>query len=70
MDDENMDDLNGMKPSGAKAKVLLLGDFDPQNVRIIRDPYYDRGSQGFEDCYVQCLRCCENFLKKLLANEI
>jgi hypothetical protein len=41
-----MDDLTSMKPKGGKAKLLLLGDFDPQNVRIIRDPYYDRGSQG------------------------
>lgn len=42
MDDENISDLNERKPSGTKAKILLLGDFDPQGERIIRDPYYVR----------------------------
>lgn len=42
MDDENISDLNDLAPRDAKAKILLLGDFDPQGVRIIRDPYYVR----------------------------
>ncbi|CRK88832.1 CLUMA_CG002540, isoform B [Clunio marinus] len=70
MDDENIDDLNGMKPKDSKAKVLLLGDFDPEGERIIRDPYYDRDAKGFEKAYIQSVRCCESFLKKLLAGEI
>lgn len=40
MDEDNMSDLEGDKPRGSKAKVLLLGDFDPEGERIIRDPYY------------------------------
>lgn len=70
MDFDNMEDLNGMKPDGANAKVLLLGEFDPQGEKIIRDPYYDRGSAGFEKAYEQSVRCCEAFLKKVLTGEI
>lgn len=40
MDDENIDDLKGMYPKDGTAKILLLGDYDPQGERIIRDPYY------------------------------
>lgn len=46
MDDENIDDLNGLRPKDASAKVLLLGDFDPEGDRIIRDPYYVRQHRG------------------------
>lgn len=40
MDDDNISDLNSKSPKGSSAKVLLLGDFDPEGERIIRDPYY------------------------------
>ena len=40
MDDDNMDDLNSLAPSGSKAKLELLGTYDPEGERIIRDPYY------------------------------
>lgn len=40
MDDENIDDLNGLSTKNCSAKILLLGDFDPEGDRIIRDPYY------------------------------
>lgn len=40
MDDENIDDLNGLSPKNCSAKILLLGDYDPEGDRIIRDPYY------------------------------
>ncbi|XP_037028445.1 low molecular weight phosphotyrosine protein phosphatase 1-like isoform X1 [Bradysia coprophila] len=70
MDDENIGDLNSRSPTGSTAKILLLGDFDPEGERIIRDPYYDDGSAGFEKCYEQCVRCCSAFLTKVLAKEI
>lgn len=70
MDYDNMEDLKGMKPDGANAKILLLGEFDPQGEKVIRDPYYDRGSAGFEKAYEQSVRCCEAFLKKVLTGEI
>lgn len=40
MDDDNISDLNSKAPKGSSAKILLLGDFDPEGERIIRDPYY------------------------------
>lgn len=39
MDDYNIEDLSDLKPNDAKARIFLLGDFDPQGERIIRDPY-------------------------------
>jgi low molecular weight phosphotyrosine protein phosphatase len=59
-----------MKPADGTAKLLLLGDFDPEGERVIRDPYYDNNSAGFEKAYVQSVRCCETFLKQVLAGEI
>lgn len=70
MDDDNMEDLNRSKPKDATAKLLLLGEFDPQCERTIRDPYYDSDSKGFEKAYEQSVRCCEAFLKKALAGEV
>lgn len=40
MDDENISELKELSPRDATAKILLLGDFDPEGDRIIRDPYY------------------------------
>jgi low molecular weight phosphotyrosine protein phosphatase len=64
MDQSNMRDLNRMKPKGSKAKLLLLGSFDPLGDSIIQDPYYDSDTKGFEKCYQQCMRSCTSFLEK------
>lgn len=40
MDENNIVNLKNQEPGGTKAKILLLGDFDPEGERIIRDPYY------------------------------
>lgn len=40
MDEDNISDLKEREPAGSTAKILLLGDFDPEWERIIRDPYY------------------------------
>lgn len=63
MDENNIQDLKRAAPRGAPAKILLLGDYDPEGESIIRDPYYDSGSEGFEEVYQQCLRCCGKFLE-------
>lgn len=70
MDDENMSELEDLKPKDGTAKLLLLGDFDPQGDRIIRDPYYDRDAKGFEKAYIQSVRCCEAFLTQAIAGEV
>ncbi|KAK2713517.1 low molecular weight phosphotyrosine protein phosphatase 1-like [Artemia franciscana] len=66
MDEENIEDLETLAPQSPKAKLLLLGEFDPEGDRIIRDPYYDRDDKGFEKCYQQCIRCCSAFIDKSL----
>lgn len=65
MDEDNMDDLKSMVPTNSKAKIELLGTYDPQGELIIRDPYYDSGEEGFEKCYQQCMRCCAAFLERM-----
>ncbi|KAG5875414.1 hypothetical protein JTB14_030940 [Gonioctena quinquepunctata] len=65
MDENNIEDLKERAPAKCKANILLLGDFDPQGDRIIRDPYYDQGTEGFETCYQQCVRSCTAFLDQL-----
>lgn len=64
MDEDNMSALKSRAPSGSKAELLLLGSFDPEGERIIRDPYYDDDDAGFEKCYQQCMRSCAAFLEQ------
>lgn len=40
MDHENIKDLNIQKPENSRAKVELLGSYNPSGDIIIRDPYY------------------------------
>lgn len=40
MDEDNIADLKRVGSKNSRAKVLMLGDFDPEGDRIIRDPYY------------------------------
>jgi low molecular weight phosphotyrosine protein phosphatase len=68
MDLDNIADLKAMAPPECHAKILLLGNYDPECERIIRDPYCDIGSEGFEKCYQQCVRCCNEFLEQVEKN--
>uniref|UniRef100_A0A3B5LRG9 Low molecular weight phosphotyrosine protein phosphatase n=1 Tax=Xiphophorus couchianus TaxID=32473 RepID=A0A3B5LRG9_9TELE len=65
MDESNLSDLNKKAKSvkTSTAKIELLGSYDPQNQRIIKDPYYGSDAD-FENVYEQCLRCCKAFLEK------
>ncbi|XP_070161914.1 low molecular weight phosphotyrosine protein phosphatase-like [Polyergus mexicanus] len=67
MDDDNIRDINdikNLKPMECRAKVELLGSYDPSGEVIIRDPYRDAGSAGFQKAYEQCLRSVTVFLNK------
>ncbi|KAK4877983.1 hypothetical protein RN001_010489 [Aquatica leii] len=64
MDENNISDIKAEAPRNSKAEIMLLGEFDPQGERIIRDPYYDSGAAGFEKCLQQCMRCCTEFLDR------
>ncbi|XP_026887402.1 low molecular weight phosphotyrosine protein phosphatase isoform X1 [Electrophorus electricus] len=65
MDESNLRDLkrkaNTVKNS--KAKIELLGSYDPEQQLIINDPYYG-SEQDFETVYEQCIRCCKTFLER------
>ncbi|XP_020821516.1 low molecular weight phosphotyrosine protein phosphatase isoform X1 [Phascolarctos cinereus] len=65
MDESNLRDLNRKvnQVKNCKAKVELLGSYDPQKQLIIEDPYYGNDSD-FETVYQQCVRCCKAFLEK------
>ncbi|KAM3861552.1 low molecular weight phosphotyrosine protein phosphatase isoform 2-T2 [Diretmus argenteus] len=64
MDESNLSDLkrkaNSVKNS--RAKIELLGSYDPQKQLIIKDPYYG-SDEDFEKVYEQCMRCCKTFLE-------
>ncbi|KAM8846410.1 low molecular weight phosphotyrosine protein phosphatase isoform X2 [Synchiropus splendidus] len=63
MDESNLRDLNKKANSvkNYKAKIELLGSYDPQKELIIKDPYYGSDAD-FERVYEQCVRCCKAFL--------
>uniref|UniRef100_A0A914EKQ0 Low molecular weight phosphotyrosine protein phosphatase n=1 Tax=Acrobeloides nanus TaxID=290746 RepID=A0A914EKQ0_9BILA len=64
MDDMNISDLNRVArqaKGSKKAKIELLGKYDPEGLIEIPDPYYD-GTAMFEQVYQQCLRSCTGFL--------
>ncbi|KYM97542.1 PREDICTED: low molecular weight phosphotyrosine protein phosphatase-like [Cyphomyrmex costatus] len=65
MDQENIKDLINRRPNlDCRAKVELLGSYNPSETIIIRDPYYDSGSAGFQKAYDQCVTCITAFLDK------
>ncbi|KAK1333321.1 hypothetical protein QTO34_006862 [Cnephaeus nilssonii] len=65
MDESNLRDLTrkSHQVNNSRAKIELLGSYDPQKQLIIEDPYYGNESD-FETVYQQCLRCCRAFLEK------
>ncbi|GAA6089845.1 low molecular weight phosphotyrosine protein phosphatase isoform X2 [Tachysurus ichikawai] len=65
MDDSNLRDLNRKANSvkNSKAKIELLGSYDPEKQLVIKDPYYG-SEKDFETVYEQCVRCCRVFLEK------
>ncbi|XP_064550417.1 low molecular weight phosphotyrosine protein phosphatase 1 [Drosophila montana] len=67
MDEDNMSQLRNLAPKGSKAELLMLGDFGlSEKDRIIEDPYYQSGAEGFETAYQQCVVACEAFVKQRL----
>ena len=48
MDDDNLANLNRIRPAGSRAEVALLMSYAPQaGAREVPDPYYG-GTEGFE----------------------
>ncbi|XP_037607255.1 low molecular weight phosphotyrosine protein phosphatase isoform X3 [Sebastes umbrosus] len=65
MDENNLSELNrkAKQAKDSQAKIELLGSYDPQKQRIIKDPYYG-SDDDFEKVYEQCVRCCKAFLEQ------
>ncbi|XP_070843979.1 low molecular weight phosphotyrosine protein phosphatase isoform X2 [Chaetodon trifascialis] len=64
MDESNLSELNrkAKLAKNSQAKIELLGSYDPEKQRIIKDPYYG-SDEDFEKVYQQCVRCCKAFLE-------
>ncbi|KAL7303306.1 hypothetical protein TKK_0004497 [Trichogramma kaykai] len=65
MDYYNLQDLSYMQPKGSKAKLGLLGEYDPEGKMIIEDPYLDRDAVRFEEIFHHCKRCIPIFIDKV-----
>lgn len=70
MDEENMSDLKRLAPPDSKAKLLLLGSYDPSGELKIEDPYYTKGEKAFHKTLEHCTRSCESFLNAVINKKI
>jgi protein-tyrosine phosphatase len=61
MDRQNLRDLRAVAPADATARVMRLGDHDPQGGGDVPDPYYD-GNEAFTAIFDQIERCCRGLL--------
>jgi len=60
MDRQNLRDLRRFPPG--LAQLCLLGDFDPQGVIDVPDPYSSDGDALYEQVFYQVERSCRGFL--------
>jgi len=65
-DENNLRQLNLIKPSNATAQVRLWGSYDDN--KPIPDPYYG-GMTGFEKVFQQCVRLSNAFLDEVTNNK-
>ncbi|XP_065314663.1 low molecular weight phosphotyrosine protein phosphatase-like isoform X2 [Gordionus sp. m RMFG-2023] len=64
MDQSNIENVKALRPLKSKAKIELLGKWDYKFPnKNVRDPYYDKDQESFEDVYQQCIYYCTNFFK-------
>ena len=65
MDNSNMEEILSLNPSGAKAHVHLMRDFDPKpDSSEVPDPYYG-GEKGFQEVFEMLDRSTEHLLEKI-----
>jgi protein-tyrosine phosphatase len=68
MDEDNLANLQRLRPAGARAKVALLMSFAPQAGSLgVPDPYYG-GADGFEMVLDLVDAACEGFLTKAVLD--
>ena len=61
--------LRTKKPVGSRTKIELLTTYDPESKHMIRDPYFDEDSAGFEECYQIAYRSFNAFLEEFQKSE-
>ena len=67
MDDDNLANLQRIRPAGSRARVaLLLSQAPNAAVREVPDPYYG-GPEGFETVLDLVDSACEGFLAKVAS---
>jgi protein-tyrosine phosphatase len=65
MDEENVDNIEAIKPDTSHAKLFKMRDFDVEGKgENVPDPYYG-GLSGFEDVYNMLKRCNVELLEYL-----
>ncbi|XP_068971892.1 low molecular weight phosphotyrosine protein phosphatase-like [Bombus flavifrons] len=64
MDSGIVFDLCQMQPEDSRAKIELLGKYDPNGELNIRDPLFDSDSAGFEKAFEQAARSIKVFLEQ------
>ncbi len=62
MDARNLADLAAIRPSAASARLARLGEWDPQGVSDVPDPYYEELEQ-FAAIHTHIERCCEALVR-------
>jgi len=68
MDEDNLADLERLRPVGARAKVALLLSFAPQaGAREVPDPYYG-GAAGFEHVLDLVEAAADGFIGSVRSN--
>jgi len=65
-DENNLRQLNHIKPPNTTAEIRLWGSYDDN--KSIPDPYYG-GMSGFENVYQQCVRLSNAFLDEVTSNK-
>ena len=68
MDEDNLANLQRIRPAGSLAKVALLMSYAPQaDVREVPDPYYG-GADGFESVLDLVESAADGFIASVLSN--
>ncbi|KAI0036635.1 phosphotyrosine protein phosphatase [Vararia minispora EC-137] len=62
-DENNLRNLNYVKPKDATAEIRLWGSY--LDGKPISDPYYGNAASGFEQTFHQCVRLSKAFLDSL-----
>ncbi|CRK88831.1 CLUMA_CG002540, isoform A [Clunio marinus] len=67
MDFYNVHELHQYASSlDSKSEIDMLGNFNPEEDKLIADPYFDNKPQDFEKCFDQISKSCEMLLKYFL----